>query len=410
MKHWLTRTVLILSAVSCLNDMSSELLYPVLPLYMASIGYGAVWIGILEGVAEAVGGLTKGWFGEWSDRIGRRKPFAVAGYIMSSLSKPLIALFAWAPWVMLMRTSDRLGKGVRTGARDALLADESHEKARGRVFGFHRMADTIGAVVGPLAALLWLNSHRGESYRPVFFYALVPGVLSILLLLLIRENRKEGKGGKVRSPFAAFGYWRNARPEYRKLLTGILIFTLFNSSDMFLLLLVKQLVTHDVNVAGFSLSNDMFVVVLYVLYNLVYAVLSYPFGWLSDKFGPKRMLLLGYFFFALAYGGMALLAAGVLSGITAIVGCFVLYGFFPALTDGVSKAWISTSCDKSDKGVALGLFAALSSLAALVASVSAGIAWKLSGPVLVFLLPVAFAVITVIYLTFVVPSPIIEKE
>src|SRR6187551_3233551 len=164
-----------------LNDIAGELLYPVLPLYMASIGYGAIWIGMLEGFAEAVAGLTKGWFGEWSDKRGRRLPFVRFGYLISALSKPMLALFASAPWALLMRSSDRLGKGVRTGARDALLAEEAgHHK--GKVFGFHRSFDTLGAVIGPVLALTWLAFHKGENYNSLFYFALIPGLLCVLLL------------------------------------------------------------------------------------------------------------------------------------------------------------------------------------------------------------------------------------
>lgn len=408
--RWLTRTVFILSAVSCLNDMASELLYPVLPLYMASIGYGAIWIGMLEGFAEAVSGLTKAWFGQLSDHSGRRLPYVKTGYLMSALSKPLLTLFTVAPWAMLMRTSDRFGKGIRTGARDALLADETKPSVRGKVFGFHRALDTLGAVAGPMAAVIWLNYHRGESYRPLFLYALIPGTISIALLFLIREKRMEKKKGKLISPFVSFSYWKTAEPYYRKLMSGILLFLLFNSSDLFLLMLVRSTLNEGLMFGSFNLSADMLVVLMYVFYNLVYALLSYPVGILGDKFGPKRMLLSGYACFVLAYGGMAVAASGILPAAPVILVSFFVYGVQSALTEGTSRAWISQLCHKHDNGVALGLFAALTSIAALVASVSAGLIWKFAGPAYVFILPAAFALVAIIYLTFALKSPVVKDE
>ncbi|HET6991054.1 MAG TPA: MFS transporter, partial [Bacteroidia bacterium] len=301
MKNWLTRTVIILSAVSLLNDIAGELLYPVLPLYMASIGYGAIWIGILEGLAEAVAGLTKGWFGEWSDKKGRRLPFVQFGYLLSALSKPLLAVFAFAPWAILMRSTDRLGKGIRTGARDAMLADQAGKENRGKIFGFHRALDTAGAVLGPSLALIWLAFHKAGNYKSLFFYAFIPGLLCVLLLFLVREKRTQAKiSGLPASPLSSFGYWRKANPEFRKLVSAIVAFTLFNSSDMFLLLLVKLIFKSGIHIGNYSVSSDMLVVGFYIFYNLVYTIFSYPAGFLSDKFGPKRMLLIGYSCFAFA--------------------------------------------------------------------------------------------------------------
>lgn len=410
MARWLTRTVFILSAVSCLNDMASELLYPVLPLYMASIGYGAIWIGLLEGFAEAISGLTKAWFGELSDRSGRRMPFVKTGYLLSSLSKPLLALFASAPWAILMRTSDRFGKGIRTAARDALLADESSAEARGKVFGFHRALDTLGAVIGPVTALIWLNYHRGESYRPLFMYALFPGLVSISLLFLIREKKKKTAEKKPRSLFTSFSYWKKASPDYRKLLTGILLFLVFNSSDLFLLLLVRSAFSEGVLFYGIHFTADMLVVIMYIFYNLVYALLSYPAGSFSDRFGPKRMMIAGYSCFVLAYAGIALVAGGIGSPVPMIAASFFIYGMQSALTEGTSRAWISVVCRKDEKGIAMGLFAALTSIVAMVASISAGFIWKYAGPVYVFILPAFFAFIAIIYLTFTLKSPVLKDE
>jgi MFS family permease len=407
LKNWLTRTVFILSLVSLFNDVAGELLYPVLPLYMASIGYGAIWIGILEGCAEAIGGLTKGWFGEWSDRRGKRLPFVRFGYLISAFSKSFLALFASAPWALLMRSSDRLGKGVRTGARDALLAEEANEH-KGKVFGFHRALDTLGAVIGPALALIWLAFHKQGDYKPLFYYALIPGLLCFLLLFLVKEKKKDRKKTDIpASLFSSFGYWKRADKEYRKLIIGIVFFTLFNSSDMFLLLLVKSIfkdgITLHVN-GGVTVSGDMLVVVFYIFYNIIYAVSSYPAGAMSDKAGPKIMMITGYICFALGYGGMAVAAAGWTHDLAFVLSCFIVYGFYAACTEGISKAWVSQLSAKEDKGLALGLFSGFQSIAALGASLAAGLIWTFIHPAAVFLSSALVSGIIVFYLTFVMKS------
>ncbi len=185
----MSRNVWILSLVSLFTDMASEMLYPIMPVYLKSIGFSIVFIGILEGVAEAVAGLSKGYFGHKSDTMGRRLPFVQIGYGLSALSKPMMAAFAYPLWVFFARTTDRLGKGIRTGARDALLSDEATPATKGRVFGFHRSLDTLGAVIGPLMALLFLQMHPG-AYRTLFLIAFLPGALAIVCTWLVRERSK----------------------------------------------------------------------------------------------------------------------------------------------------------------------------------------------------------------------------
>ncbi|MDQ3111580.1 MAG: MFS transporter [Bacteroidota bacterium] len=410
MKSWLSKTVLLLSIVSLLNDVAGELLYPVLPLYMAGIGYGAIWIGMLEGCAEAIAGLTKGWFGEWSDKRGVRLPFIRFGYLLSALSKPLLAAFASAPWALLMRSSDRLGKGIRTGARDALLAEEAGSH-KGKVFGFHRSLDTLGAVIGPALALTWLAFHKEGEYKSLFYFALIPGLLCVLLLFLVKEKKSERKEFKVTtSPFSSFSYWKRAGSEYRKLVGAILAFTLFNSSDLFLLLLVKSIFKNGMTLyfdTPVAISSDMIVVGFYIFYNIIYAVASYPAGVLADRTGAKRMMIIGFICFALAYGGMAFTALGCISekaSLGFVLACFVIYGFYAACTDGVSKAWVSALCKNEDKGLALGLFSGLQSFATLGASLAAGIIWTFINPATVFFSAAVMSVIIIFYITFALKS------
>lgn len=234
-KKWLTKTVFIISLVSLLNDAASELLYPVLPIYLAGIGFGAMWIGVIEGIAEAAAGLSKGWFGKWSDMRGERLPFIRFGYILSSLAKPLIVLFPNIFWAVFMRSTDRLGKGVRTGARDAMLSLNSPSEHRGKVFGFHRAMDTIGAFIGPSLALWWIMTHRGTNIKEIFYLALIPAALSLLVLLFLKEKKTPPNGHGTPGLKNMFSYWSEGSKEFRKTISGLLLFGLCNSSTCFFL-------------------------------------------------------------------------------------------------------------------------------------------------------------------------------
>ncbi|GAB3243563.1 hypothetical protein GCM10027346_40410 [Hymenobacter seoulensis] len=286
----------------------------------------------------------------------------------------MLAVLATPAWVLLARTVDRLGKGLRTGARDALLSDETTPLDRGKVFGFHRSMDTLGAVLGPLAALGWLTAHPG-AYRPLFLWAFVPGVLAVLISLLLRERRAIPSGRPVLPFWASFRYWRQAPPAYRRVVGGLILFALFNSSDAFLLLLARQR----------GLSGPQ-VIALYILYNIVYVLSAWPLGHLSDRLGPRKLLTGGLVVFAGVYGGMALAQDGWMFGLL-----FACYGLYAAATEGVGKAWISTLCAPSDTGAALGTFGGLSSLAALGASAGAGLLWQWQGAGLTFGLAAAVA-------------------
>lgn len=236
----ITRTIWILSLVSLLTDTASEMLYPVMPLYLKSIGFSIVLIGVLEGVAEAVAGLSKGYFGKLSDHSGRRMPFVQWGYFLSAISKPMMAIFITPVWIFFARTIDRLGKGLRTGARDAILSDEATSATKGKVFGFHRSMDTLGAVIGPLLALIYLQFHP-EQYKNLFIIALVPGLLAVGCALLLKDKNRRLKEAPGRvSFFSFFHYWKYSPAPYKKLVAGLLVFTLFNSSDVFLLLKARQ--------------------------------------------------------------------------------------------------------------------------------------------------------------------------
>ncbi len=380
----ITRAVWILSLVSLFTDTASEMLYPIMPLYLKSIGFSIVLIGILEGVAEATAGLSKGYFGKLSDSTGRRMPFVQWGYALSALSKPMMAFFIAPLWVFFVRTVDRIGKGLRTGARDAVLSDESTAATKGKVFGFHRSMDTLGAVLGPLLALLYLQ-WRPEDYKTLFFIAFVPGIIAVLCSLLLKDKNTLVKSTKPKPSFFSFlGYWKQSPILYRKLVAGLLVFTLFNSSDIFLLLKAKQ--------AGL---NDTNIITIYIFYNLVYAICAFPLGILADKIGLKKIFIAGLFVFTLVYGGMAYATLPI-----HFYGLFFLYGIYAAATEGISKAWISNISAKEDTATAIGTYSAFQSICTMLASSLAGIIWFTFGSKATFLISAKMAFVVVIYIGF----------
>ena len=229
----ITRTVLLISFVSFFNDIASEMLYPVMPVYLRSIGFSILLIGILEGIAEATAGLSKGYFGNLSDMKQKRLPFVQVGYALSALSKPLMAIFIFPLWIFFARTLDRLGKGIRTGSRDAILSDETTMEHKGKVFGFHRGLDTLGAAIGPALALVYLYFFP-EQYRWLFFLAFIPGMAAILITFLIREKKRskpDKPSGKIHF-LSYLSYWKQAGTGYRMVVAGLLLFTLFNKLNI----------------------------------------------------------------------------------------------------------------------------------------------------------------------------------
>lgn len=359
-KSTLSKTVLLLSLISLFTDIASEMLYPVLPIYLQSIGFSMVFIGILEGVAEATAGLSKGYFGNWSDAVGKRKPFVQLGYGLSAISKPAMILFSNVAWVFLMRTSDRLGKGIRTGARDALLSDEATAENKATVFGFHRGMDTLGAAIGPFIAIIYLIYYPSH-YQALFIFALVPGLIALLFSSLIQEKSNSTTSAKgIRPGLLDFiQYWHQASGSYKKLVAALILFSLTNSSDVFLLLMLKK--------NGLS---DNYIIGVYIFYNLIYALASYPIGRLTDRMGFKWSLVLGLGLFSLVYFGISEINNSVFYWIL-----FAFYGLYAACTEGMSKAWITNLVPSSQTATAIGFYTSFSSIGLMVASIVAGFLW-----------------------------------
>ncbi|MCK9421164.1 MAG: MFS transporter [Bacteroidales bacterium] len=392
----LTRTVLVVSFVSLFTDVASEMLYPIMPVYLKSIGFSVLLIGILEGFAEATAGISKGYFGHLSDLWQKRVPFVRAGYIMSAFSKPMMALFTFPVWIFFARTLDRFGKGIRTSARDAMLSDETTKEYKGRVFGFHRAMDTIGAAIGPVLALIYLWFFPGQ-YKWLFFIAFFPGLIALALTFLLKDKPHNTTDlpthHLIDSPtkigfFSYLGYWKKASPAFRYLVAGLLVFTLFNSSDAFLLLVLKENHLSDTHMIG-----------VYIFYNLVYALFSYPVGIVADKIGLKTMLFIGLILFAVVYTGV-----GFASTIPVFAFLFFFYGIYAACTEGISKALLSNIANRNDTATAIGFYNSMASICTLLSSSIAGILWFVIGPREMFLISGVGVFLVVCYLSFVFRS------
>ncbi|MCW7493710.1 MFS transporter [Leptospira sp. 2 VSF19] len=382
---YISKTVGVLSLVSLFTDIASEMLYPILPIYLKSIGYSILFIGILEGITEVVAGYGKGYFGQLSDDTGKRVPFVRLGYALSAIAKPLLSI-GQVPFVVLFsRILDRIGKGVRTGARDAILSSEATNKTKARVFGFHRSMDTLGAVLGPSFALVYLYFYP-KDYIFLFYLAFLPGIIAIGFTFFLKEKLAQSKQTSLNNQksnkfISLINYWKTASPNYKKLVVGLLVFAFWNSSDVFLILRSKE--------AGL---NDYQVIGIYIFYNLVYAVFSYPLGVFADKIGLKKMLLCGLGIYAGVYFLMGLVQNPVL-----ILLAFFLYGVYAAATEGISKAWISNVTPSNETATAIGLYAGMQSISAFFASLVAGWLWFLFGAPVTFIVTGVVAVFVILY-------------
>jgi MFS family permease len=386
----ITRTVWILSLVSLFTDVASEMLYPVMPVYLKEIGFSILLIGILEGVAEATAGLSKSYFGKLSDVSGKRLPFVQLGYLLSAISKPMMAVFIYPLWIFFSRTTDRIGKGLRTGARDAMLSDEATPQTKGRVFGLHRAMDTLGAVIGPGVALIYLYFYPG-NYTMLFYIAFIPGILAISFTFFIHERKKNQHKIDLKSVslFSFAYYWKDSPQSYKKLVIGLLAFTCINSSDVFLLLKVKDAGLDDASVIG-----------VYIFYNLIYALAAYPIGRLSDKIGFKKTFIIGLFLFAFVYTGMAMANQLYLFFIL-----FFLYGLYAAATESIAKAWISNISDKKDTATAIGTYTGFQSVCTMLASALAGWIWFSFGAGATFLFSGITTLLIILYVILIIPKP-----
>ncbi|HEX6888135.1 MAG TPA: MFS transporter [Candidatus Nanopelagicales bacterium] len=371
--RWLTRNVAVLSGVSLAQDAASELMYPLLPILLTSVlGAPAAVVGLVEGVAEGVAAALKYVSGRISDRVGR-KPAITAGYGLAAIGKVLVAAASVWGMVLVGRVVDRVGKGIRGAPRDALLAEGVPAPALGRAFGFHRAADTVGAVIGPLLGLAILQATGGDISTALWI-AVVPAVLSVLLIGFVREAPKRRQApvagaaphaaGSDRAGREAATAPRTPLPARVRWVAAMLgLFALVNFPDALILLRLDDL--------GFSASG---LLAAYALFNLANAAIAYPAGALSDRWPRSRVYALGLACFAAGYLGLGLVTAS-----WAAVLLLVLYGGFAGITEGVGRAWISALTPPAQRGHAQGLAQGLGGAGILVAGLWAGLLWD-AGP------------------------------
>lgn len=369
------RNVVVLGLVSFFNDTASEMVYPIIPLFLTSVLHAAVpVVGLIEGVAEAVASISKYGFGTFSDYAQKRKAFVVWGYSFSAVSKLLIGLSYTWPLVLFARVIDRLGKGIRTAPRDSILLENSTPQNKGFIFGFHRAFDSLGAVVGPLAALLILYLFQ-ENMRLAFFIAFIPGIIATLLIILLVKERAPTVSATPQK-FVRIN-WKLLDPRLKVFLLGSFLFSLGNSSDAFLLLNAKYL----------GLSTTL-VVLAYVLYNISQTVFSTPAGSLADRLGPKKIFLGGLLVFSAVY-----FFFGYIQNPLWIWILFPLYGIYIAATDGVSKAYIAEFIKKEESGSYFGSYYTLTAIGTLFASLVGGILWSVVAPSATFYFGSALALL-----------------
>ena len=362
--------ILILGIASFLTDLSTEMVYPLLPLYLTSarIGASPAIVGLIEGIAESLSSLLKVFSGYISDRFRTRKPLAIFGYGASTLGKLFLYLSTTWQLVLVGRVVDRFGKGIRTAPRDALIADSSRAEKRGAAFGLHRMLDTLGAVAGVIVAYFLFLTLQ-ENFQPVFLLSLIPAFLAVIVLFFVRERRPAAAPAQTNNTGKRQVWWKNLRVKWRALdtrlkyfLVIVFLFSLGNSSNQFLILRATSLGYDDANA-----------ILLYLLYNIVYAVGAYPFGHLSDKIGRKHLLVAGYAVYGIIYFGFGIANAMWLPLL------FGAYGLYIALTEGVEKALVSELAPASERATLIGLHATAVGIGLLPASLLAGLLWNAFG-------------------------------
>jgi MFS family permease len=383
----LSRNVRALAAVSLLSDAASEMIYPLLPVFLSAVlGASASVIGGIEGAAESTAAMLKLASGWWSDRVHRRKPLVVAGYAIASAMRPLIGLATW-PWhVLVVRLADRVGKGIRTSPRDALIADSSEPEVRGRAFGFNRAGDNLGAVVGPLVA--WALLQGGAiPLRTVFFWAAVPGALTVLVLVVFVRERTATAEPRTNAESKPIGTYQALGSSFWRYLVVLLVFTLGNSSDAFLLLRASQV----------GVPTAM-VPILWAAFNLVKSVANTPGGSLSDRVGRKPLIVAGWLVYAVVY-----LLFGHATAQWHVWGLFLVYGLYFGLTEGVEKAMVADLVPASRRGTAFGWYNFAIGLGALPASLMFGLVWDRVSPVAAFTLGAALAILASVGLATLVP-------
>jgi MFS family permease len=370
----ITKNIFILGLVSLFTDLSSQMVFPLIPLFLTTIlGAGAYAVGIVEGAAETTASLLKVVSGYWSDKIKKRKPFVLFGYSLSTITKPLFAFAnAWS-FVLFIRVIERIGKGLRTAPRDALVAESCDESVRGKAYGFHRAMDGIGSVLGALLAFLLLPTF---GYRNVFLFAFVPSIIAVFAILYIKEKNAPIKIKASETPIKL--RFKELPKNLRLFIIVSSIFALGHFGYAFLLLRAKNIGLAD-NIA----------ILMYVLFFIVYTICLIPFGILSDKIGRKPILINGYLVFVIISIGLIFT-----SNIYGILLFFIIYGIFYAMIDGVQRAFVVDLAPKHLKSTSLGIFHTAIGLVALPGGFIAGLLWDRISPESTFAYGFALSIIS----------------
>lgn len=370
----ITKNIFILGLVSLFTDLSSQMVFPLIPLFLTTVlGAGAYAVGIVEGAAETAASLLKVISGYWSDKIKKRKSFVLFGYSLSSITKPLFAFANIWSFVLFIRVVERIGKGLRTAPRDAIVAESCDESVRGKAYGLHRAMDGIGSVLGAILAFLLLPVL---GYRNIFLLAFIPSIIAVLVILFIKEKdvptKKETRETSIKLSF------KELSMNLRLFIIVSSIFALGHFGYAFLLLRAK-----DIGLA------DNIAILLYVIFYIVYTICIIPFGILSDKIGRKPILIMGYLVFAITSIGLIFI-----SNIYGILLFFVIYGIFYAMIDGVQRAFIVDLAPKHLKATALGAFHTSIGLVALPGGLIAGLLWDIISPEATFVYGFALSIIS----------------
>ena len=395
-KPRIPRPVWFLGLTSLFTDAATEMIYPLLPVYLSRVlGAGAVSLGIIEGVAEGVNSLLKVISGYWTDRSKRRRPIVIGGYAISSIARPFIAVTTSWPQVLVIRALDRVGKGIRGAPRDVLLARFATPTTRGRIYGFHRAMDHTGAIVGPLLATVFLF-FMPEQYRLLFGLTAIPGAIAVAMLFFVDEDAEPA--GVVANPKA-----QSPKPKAQSgklpgrviaLLAVLLVFGLGNSADAFLLLRLSD-----------ALGGATYVPLLWAAIHVVKASLSTWGGSLSDQFGRKRVIIAGWIVYALVYFGFATSA-----GATAFIAWFLFYGLYFALAEGAEKALIADLTPADRRGAAFGWYNATIGVGALIASILFGELYEQFGAPVAFMTGAALAGVAAVLLLFIPTDTIKDSD
>jgi len=379
----LTKNSVFLACASLFSDISTEMLYPILPIYLTqNLKASGSIVGVIEGIAQASQNIIQGLSGYLSDKWQRRKPIALFGYILSAVSKPFIGIASSWPGAFAARISDRLGAGTRAAPRDALIASSVDEKNKGKAFGLEGIGDNLGAFLGPLVTVLLFFTFQ-LNIRYIFYLAIIPGLFAVLMILLVKEGKSDSK---IKSKIDIhIGKFPNA---YWKYLMVIALFGIGNSSNSFLILMVKG--------EGLSLIDT---VLVYALFNLVAALISYPAGSLSDRFGRKPILLISFVIFLVSYIGFASTSRILLVSVL-----FVFYGLFQGIFRSVGKTFAADFVPENLRASSIGWYSTVVGLSGLVANIIAGQLWDQISHAAVFIYGAVFSCIGIIFLVILIPN------